>query len=187
VTTPARGAANPDEPHIPEIRTARLLLRGFTESDLAVWNRTLFADPEVTRYLPIDGRLAGEQLEGAFRRGLAHLASHGYGIWAVSDGSTGAFMGHCGLRHVDDVEETEIFYALAQPFWGRGFTTEPAGAVLEFGLGSGGLARIVAYAVPENRASTNVMTKLGMRYEAETEIFGLRCARYAIERPRRVR
>jgi RimJ/RimL family protein N-acetyltransferase len=40
----------------------------------------------------------------------------------------------------------------------------------------------VAYAVPANVASTNVMTKLGMTFEGEVDIFGLHCARYAIQR-----
>ena len=42
-------------PDIPELRTARLLLRGFTRPDMDVWNERLFGDLDVIRFLPIDG------------------------------------------------------------------------------------------------------------------------------------
>ncbi len=60
--SPGPEAPIPDIPEIPEIRTDRLVLRAFTESDLPVWNRVLFADPDVTRFLPIDGPLPEERL-----------------------------------------------------------------------------------------------------------------------------
>ncbi len=172
-------------PQIPTLRTERLVLRGFTETDLAVWNLTLFADPDVTRYLPIDGPLADEDLDRALARGRAHWSDRGYGVWALEDDGTGGLAGHCGLRYLDEVRETEVYYALAKPFWGRGLGTEAAGAALGFGFDRAGLTRIVAYAVPENTSSTRVMEKLGMRKEDHVEIFGLRCVRYAIERTSR--
>jgi [ribosomal protein S5]-alanine N-acetyltransferase len=169
---------------VPDLRTERLTLRGFTVDDLAVWNTALFADPEVTRFLPIDGPLPDEHLAAALTRSMQHWEANDYGVWAVCDAATGAFIGHCGLRLLQDVGETELYYALAKPFWGRGFTTEAARAAVAFGFDVAGLSRIVAYAVPENRASTNVMEKLGMTFEAEADIFGLHCVRYALERPR---
>ncbi len=105
-------------------------------------------------------------------------------MWAVEDLATGTFAGHCGLRFLDEAGETGVYYAFAQPFWGRGLATESARAAIAFGFGVAGLHRIVAYAVPENRASTRVMERIGMRFEAETDIFGLHCAQYAIERGR---
>jgi ribosomal-protein-alanine N-acetyltransferase len=167
---------------VPQIRTARLTLRGFTRDDLPRWNASLFADPEVIRYLPVDGALGDDALAGAYERGRAHWEAHGYGLWAVCDGSTGALMGHCGLRLLDAVGETELYYALGRAHWGLGYTTEAARPAMDFGFDVAGLTRIVAYAVPENRASTNVMRKLGMVFEAEVDIFGLHCARYAIDR-----
>ena len=149
--------------------------------DLAVWNAELFADPEVTRYLPMDGALSDAALAGAFERGLGHWEAHRYGLWAVCDGTTGVFMGHCGLRFLDDVGETELYYALAQPYWGSGTPPKPPGAP-GLRLRRRRTHRIAAFAVPENRASANVMVKLGMVFEAEVDIFGLHCSRYAIDR-----
>jgi ribosomal-protein-alanine N-acetyltransferase len=167
---------------VPELRTERVVLRGFEEDDLAIWNRVLFADPEVRRFLPIEEPLTDEELTGFLQRARAHWLARGYGIWAACDATSGALMGHCGLRHLPDVDETELLYALARPYWGGGLATEAAAAALAFGFDRTPLVRVVAYAVPENRGSTRVMEKVGMGFEAETDIFGLHCARYAIER-----
>jgi RimJ/RimL family protein N-acetyltransferase len=47
--------------------------------------------------------------------------------------------------------------------WGRGFATEGARALLAYGFDEVGLNRIVAVAHVENKASQNVMKKIGLR------------------------
>jgi ribosomal-protein-alanine N-acetyltransferase len=162
------------------VETERLLLRRLTEDDIENYY-LLFTDPEVTRYLPTRGEpIPREQFEGAVERGGKHWDTHGYGIWVVCERDTGELIGQCGLRFLDDVNETEVLYAFARPTWGRGYATEASRAALEWGFDRGLLERVVAYAVPENVASTHVMEKLGMRFEEAIHIFGLDAVRYAI-------
>jgi ribosomal-protein-alanine N-acetyltransferase len=123
-----------------------------------------------------------EQLREGVGRVHAHWQRHGFGTWAVEDRDTRVFLGHVGLRFVEEVGETEVLYAFARDAWGRGIATEAAGAAVRFGFEHGGLQRIVAFAVPENRASTRVMEKLGMRHEGEQRIFDLDTVRYGISR-----
>lgn len=169
---------------VPTVRTERLVLRGFTDEDVAPYH-AVFTDPEVTRYLPTKGEpLPIERIERAIVRGREHWTARGYGIWAVEDRATGTLLGQCGLQFLDDVGESELLYALVREAWGRGLATEGSAAALRFGFGTANLRRIVAYAVAENTASTRVMEKVGMRREAEgIEIFGLTCDRYAIGTP----
>jgi ribosomal-protein-alanine N-acetyltransferase len=169
-------------PPIPELRTERLVLRRFLDDDLDRWNELLFADPEVRRYLPIGEPLSAEQLAASLARGRAHWATHGYGTWAVADAVTSALVGHCGLRYLDDLGETEVLYGFGRAFWGRGYATEAVRAALDFGFSARGLTRIVAFVVPENVASRHVVERLGMLVAGEVDVFGLRCVRYAIER-----
>ena len=75
-------------------------------------------------------------------------------------------------RTIDELNEIEILYALERAAWGRGLATEAGRAALAFGFGEVRLARIIAVAHPENRASRAVMEKLGMRYEGYLEVFG---------------
>ena len=78
--------------------------------------------------------------------------------------------------------ETEILYAYSRSSWGRGLATEAARATLDFGFGQTPLPRIVAYAVPDNAASTRVMDKLAMRREGTDRLWDLDLVRYAISR-----
>lgn len=167
---------------IPELRTARLLLRAIQPEDVDAYHQRLFADPEVMRYLPGGEPLPRERLDGLVERSHGHWGQHGYGVWVVCDGADGQVIGQCGLRYVYEVGETEILYAYSRSSWGRGLATEAARATLDFGFGQTPLPRIVAYAVPENAASTRVMDKLAMRREGTDRLWDLDLVRYAISR-----
>ena len=65
---------------------------------------------------------------------------------------------------------------------GKGYATEAAGAVLEYGFGPLGLERIVAVAYPANVASIAVMRKLGMQAQGMAHHYGGDLAKYGLER-----
>jgi RimJ/RimL family protein N-acetyltransferase len=166
---------------IPSVTTERLLLRAVEESDLDTYHQRLFADPEVMRYLPGGEPLPRERLDGLVERSQAHWQSHGYGTWVVCELASGELLGQSGLRYLEEIRETEVFYALARAFWGRGLATEAARAAVQFGFDRAGLERIVAYAVPQNVASRRVMDHLGMCFEVETRMWDLDLVRYGLE------
>lgn len=70
--------------------------------------------------------------------------------------------------------QAEIGYWIESRWWGQGYTTEAARAVLDFGFGELKLHRIYAVdVITENIGSARVLEKIGMRREAH-----LREARY---------
>jgi ribosomal-protein-alanine N-acetyltransferase len=60
-------------------------------------------------------------------------------------------------------QETELFYSLAKEYWGRGIGTGIVKAMIEYGLHTVGLKRIVASVDPKNTRSVRVLVKAGMR------------------------
>jgi RimJ/RimL family protein N-acetyltransferase len=62
-------------------------------------------------------------------------------------------------------DNAEIGYWLGAPFWGRGYCTEGARAVVAYGFAVLGLHRIHAMHFTRNAASGRVLEKLGMRFE----------------------
>ena len=62
--------------------------------------------------------------------------------------------------------EGNIGYELDPVYWGYGYATEAARAMLAFGFDDLGLHRIRAECVADNVASVHVLQKLGMRCEA---------------------
>ena len=77
-------------------------------------------------------------------------------------------IGNCGIR-INDMElrEANIGYELDSQFWGKGYATEAARAILRFGFEELGMHRIYACTLAVNKGSARVLEKLGMRLEAE--------------------
>lgn len=68
-------------------------------------------------------------------------------------------VGGCGLGVTED-GETELGYWIARPYWGLGFATEAAGAVMRIARATG-LGRVAGSHFVDNPASGRVMRKVG--------------------------
>ena len=79
---------------------------------------------------------------------------------------SGKAVGQVSLRLDTAHEIGGLGYNMARPHWGRGLATEAAGAVVDWGFETHGLAKIYAAAYVPNVASWRVMEKLGMTREA---------------------
>jgi [ribosomal protein S5]-alanine N-acetyltransferase len=75
-------------------------------------------------------------------------------------------IGNCGIR-INDVQlqEANIGYELDVHYWGQGYATEAAYAIVKFGFEKLSLHRIWSYCITENIASARVLEKIGMRRE----------------------
>ena len=86
--------------------------------------------------------------------------------FAVTLRSTGTLIGVCALLiRYDELRHGELLYVLNRPYWGQGYATEAARALLGLGFSELDLHRIYATCRPANVASWRVMEKLGMRRE----------------------
>jgi ribosomal-protein-alanine N-acetyltransferase len=153
------------------MRTERLVLRGWTESDRAPFAE-LNADPRVMEHLP--SRLTRTESDSFVDRIEQHFEDHGFGLWAVE--ASGHFVGFTGLAvprfHVDWMEEreqpvVEVGWRLQRTAWGRGYATEAARACLRYAFDVLGRSEIVSFTVVGNTRSRAVMERLGMHQIAE--------------------
>ncbi|MFF2147415.1 GNAT family N-acetyltransferase [Kitasatospora sp. NPDC058190] len=148
-----------------ELRTDRLLIRRWRESDLAPW-AAMNADPQVREHL--GGILTRERSDASVARYEAAIERRGYGWLAVEVRESGEFVGFVGL---DDVEEqarvsgVEIGWRLTRSAWGRGYATEAARAVLAYGFDALALPEILAVTIAANLRSQAVMRRLGMTHD----------------------
>jgi RimJ/RimL family protein N-acetyltransferase len=75
-------------------------------------------------------------------------------------------IGNCGIRRKDHNDfEADIGYELNPKYWGLGYATEAARALVEHGFGEMGLHRISAWCVADNDGSQHVLEKCGMKLE----------------------
>lgn len=155
-------------------QTERLILREFELSDTEPLG-AVFGDAEVMQYSNIGVRDA-EGVRQWLREWIeVRYPAWGFGMWAVVEKNRGEVLGYCGLTRFEDrcvQGETEMGYRLARAHWGRGYATEAAGAVRDYGLNVLGLLKIVASIDPSNAASIRVAEKIGMRYEREMMLEG---------------
>ncbi|MFC6987041.1 GNAT family N-acetyltransferase [Streptomyces cirratus] len=147
---------------MPELRTDRLLLRPWRESDLEPW-AAMNADPEVREHL--GQPLTRDQSDAAVALMQSEFDHRGFGWWALEVRQTGQFIGRAGLDAVhEDMPFTgvDIGWRLIRSAWGHGYATEAALACLAFGFEVLGLPEIVASTTTDNARSQAVMRRIGM-------------------------
>ena len=141
----------------PIIRTKRLTLRLLRESDADDLVAGL-GDAAVSQMLarvPHPYRRSDAEAFVALSRRRAH-AGHYLNLAIVHDSSV---VGGIGINAMPIT--CEIGYWLARPWWGRGFATEAAEAILTYGFEVLGLKLIRSGVYIDNRASLRVQQKLG--------------------------
>jgi [ribosomal protein S5]-alanine N-acetyltransferase len=145
----------------PVLETGRLVLRPYAEADLDPM-AAMFGDPDVTAFTFL-GRRDREQTAAVLREYMSFLADHGYGMLAIADKASGAYLGEVGL-FVSPMGPLALRYALAKSGWGRGYAVEASMAVIDDSFGRLGLESLIAGVKLENKPSLRVMEKLGFRY-----------------------
>jgi RimJ/RimL family protein N-acetyltransferase len=150
----------------PLLETERLVLRHWRESDLEPFAE-LNADPVVMEHFV--STQTRTQSDTTAARIQGHFDEHGFGLFAVEVRGGLPFIGFVGLMvpqfDAPFVPCVEIGWRLALQAHGHGYATEAARAVLKFGFTEVGLAEILSFTTPANRASRNVMEKLGMSHD----------------------
>ncbi|HEX6489943.1 MAG TPA: GNAT family N-acetyltransferase [Gaiellaceae bacterium] len=165
------------------LETRRLRVRPFRPGQDAAAMHELWGDPEAMRFVP--GSLQ-QSLEGTRAR-LARTLKQGrdgFGFWALELRESGRLVGAVGLFPLGwEGPEIELAYHIVPSAWNQGYASEAGGALLEAAWRETELDRVVAVALPENRASTRVMEKLGLTYEGPERYRGFDVVRYSIGRP----
>jgi RimJ/RimL family protein N-acetyltransferase len=150
-----------------QITTARLTLRDFREDDWEAMH-AYWSDPRYQRFYPEleDREGMVRELVGRFTTAQAQEPRRSWQL-AILNPEDGRLIGNCGVRiNNPELHEANIGFELNPDFWGHGYGTEAARAVVAFGFDELGLHRIWAECLADNRASAHVLEKLGMRREA---------------------
>ena len=155
------------------IETDRLLLRPWASEDVALL-ASMSSNPRVTRYIGDGLTWTALKAITVSDRALGHWREHGFGWRVVVELAAGKEIGLLALNRMGpgtaglDPEEHEIGWWLSPDRWGLGFATEAARAVAEDAFAQLGVPHLTARIRPENTASVQVATRLGMQFEFNT-------------------
>lgn len=145
------------------IQTARLTLRSYTSADIPDLVRLAGAREVAATTLRIPHPYTEQDAKDFIEAYAAKTAPETR--FAITVTSDGQLCGGIGLRVDAPHQHAELGYWLGVPYWGQGYATEAARAILEYGFQTLGLHRIYASYVPHNVASGRVLQKIGMRRE----------------------
>ncbi len=146
---------------VSEIETARLKLRPYTDADIPHLI-PLIGAREVAA---TTARIAHPYSEQDAREFIAE-SHRDDKIWlAITLRSDGHLCGGIGLRLESEHQRAELGYWIGVPYWGHGYATEAARAMICHGFEVIKLHRILATCMTHNPASSKVLVKLGMRHE----------------------
>ncbi|MBI4500942.1 MAG: GNAT family N-acetyltransferase [Gemmatimonadetes bacterium] len=163
------------------LETERLLLRPFRDTDIDAY-AVMCADPEVMRYVGDRGVLSRDDAWRQMAMLVGHWHLRGFGMWAVEERATATFVGRVGLHFPDGWPDREVAWALARPYWDRGFGLEAARAALTHAFGPLQWQRAISLIDPENRRSIHLAERLGEQFEREVDMRGHCVHLYAIAR-----
>lgn len=169
---------------MPPLDTVRLRIRPFAPGDLEEVHTLLDGDLGPEGVLSRDERWRWLNWTVLGYHELAQLHQPPYGDRAVVLRETGRLVGACGFVPALDAfgqiaalrcgdagrpgltsPEVALYYALSPAHRGRGYATEAAQALVDYGFGQLRLARVVATTTFDNAGSLGVMRRLGMRIE----------------------
>jgi RimJ/RimL family protein N-acetyltransferase len=151
---------------VPELVTGRLTLNALRDDDVAELVRLAgareIADTTISVPHPYERadaeRFIALQREEAERGDSLTLA--------IRRREDGQLVGCIGLREIDRTHlQAELGYWIGVPYWGQGFATEAARAVVRYGFDALGLNRIHAHHMVRNPVSGRVLERIGMRRE----------------------
>jgi RimJ/RimL family protein N-acetyltransferase len=147
------------------LETNRLIIRNWDERD-----RDLFfeinSDERVMEHYPY--RRTRQEADAVFDEWTAEINATPFGKFPVELKQTGECMGYCGLVPANvpptlATDAIEIGWRFASRFWGKGYASEAARALLRYGFEDLGLKEIISFTIPVNLRSQAVMRRIGMR------------------------
>lgn len=145
----------------PTLRTERLLLEPYTPEDQEGFV-ALFQNERVSRWMGDAPATEGES-RALFERIFTKVYAEGlFDVWAVR--RDGRLIGHAEIKPTDVARGYEIVYALVPEVWGAGLGKELAGAIVDYGFDTLGLAEVYATVAAPNGASLAVLNRLGFEH-----------------------
>ena len=149
-----------------EFETERLFIRNYKRADLEDFIEVT-SQPEIqpTTYgipVPYTKKYAKKWMKFV-RENIRMKQAFEFAVFLKENHT---YIGNVGLINVSFLHNhADISYYIDKDMWNRGFATEAAAMMMDFGFEKLGLYKISGLCMRSNPASKRVMEKLGMKFE----------------------
>ena len=156
---------------IASLRTERLVLRAFRDSDLDPYAR-MCADADVMRYIGPGNTLTRDQSWRSMAFILGHWQLRGFGMWAIEIRDSREMIGRAGFLEPEGWPGFELGWLIAREHWGKGYAFEAAHAALSYAGDAFGRESVISLIRPGNTRSIRLAEKLGGVHRWDEELLG---------------
>lgn len=147
------------------LETERLILRPYEKSD-GPRISVLLRSREVTWYTYMPHPYTIRDYYGFLRKISTPAARRSNVVVAMVDRETNDVIGAVGIHNLSEKNRSaEIGYWLAKKYWGKGYTVEAVGRVVEYLFVKRRLNRVFAGVFHPNTSSARVLEKSGFAFE----------------------
>lgn len=148
----------------PRIETERLILSELKEGDIPIV--TGYLQDKIFSDLTSNIPYPYTEMHAAFWLKMsAEAFENNTGFTFAIRNKEEQIVGAIGLHDRGD-DKAELGYWMGKPFWNKGYVTEAAGALIDFGFKELDINKIYATYFLHNPASGRIMEKTGMEQEA---------------------
>lgn len=144
------------------IETDRLILRPVSIDDIDIYSE-LLTQPDITQYLPGGEPFSVDYIKQYVPTKVQHWEK-GYGTFVVCLRDNPSIkIGYAGVEQIPDTSFNDIRYAISSKHQGKGYAFEASKAALDFVFSNSVVIEVYGVSVHENKASVNLLQKLGMQ------------------------
>jgi len=161
------------------IQTKRLTLRKMKAEDAEAF-LDIFSDPEAMKYFGVI--FDRPRMDKWVRDNLDHEKEHGFSLYSVVLKEDGEVIGDCGLEtdEIDGETLVGMGFDFRRKYWGNGYATEAARAVLAYAFTEFNFEKISGWIDPTNGPSQRVAERIGMTVERYVQRGPKKYALYSI-------
>lgn len=156
------------------LTSQRLQFEDYTVQDINFLEK-LLQNPNMVKYIG-KGHVRNKDEINQFLDWILgqYKVNEHYGLKLLVDRETGEKIGHAGIvpQIIEGEEVLEIGYWIDETHWYKGYATEAAEALKDFGMNHLKLHKMISLIQAENTASEKVALKIGMKKDRQIELNG---------------
>ncbi|MBO0439199.1 GNAT family N-acetyltransferase [Candidatus Enterococcus ikei] len=143
------------------IENKLLYLREFTPDDFG--DLCLILQDEETMYA-YESAFSEEKVRDWLNWNLKSYQENGFGLWAIIDQKSKAFIGQCGIVYSDVEDESllEVGYLVNKRYWNQGYATSASQLCIAYAKDVLNVKKICSIIRDTNLSSRKVAEKNGM-------------------------
>lgn len=149
------------------LKTSRIFFSHWTPDDLPLAVQ-LWGERDVTRYICATGVFAVQDIRNRLATEIHNYEQFHIQYWPIFERATGELIGCCGVRPFrEEAHAYELGFHLRKKYWGMGYASEAARAVINYSFENLNAAKLYAGHHPQNTASQRLLCKLGFEQIGE--------------------